>query len=127
MSQDSPEECGCCAGIEAATPGLLVNRPGLSAVAYRVGTYGTFRQSLHARLSEGPEIGMEESTVSVRQIAVAEDIEQLTFDIAPEMIGPHTDMQIDFQRHELRAVDLHIMTGHAIPLEMRANAGLKFV
>ncbi|MCS6297262.1 MAG: putative baseplate assembly protein [Nitrospira sp.] len=52
MSQDSPEECGCCAGIEAATPGLLVNRPGLSAVAYRVGTYGTFRQSLQARLSD---------------------------------------------------------------------------
>ena len=52
MSPDAPDECGCCAGIEAATPGLLVNRPGLSAVAYRVGTYGTFRQSLHARLSD---------------------------------------------------------------------------
>ena len=53
MSQDARNECGCCAGIEASTPGLLVNRPGLSAIAYRVGTYRTFRQSLHARLSDG--------------------------------------------------------------------------
>ncbi|HNL89490.1 MAG TPA: putative baseplate assembly protein [Nitrospira sp.] len=53
MSQDPRNECGCCAGIEASTPGLLVNRPGLSAIAYRVGTYQTFRQSLHARLSDG--------------------------------------------------------------------------
>ena len=52
MSQDARNECGCCAGIDAATPGALWNRPGLSAVAYRVGTYQTFRQSLHARLSD---------------------------------------------------------------------------
>lgn len=53
MSQEARNECGCCAGIEAATPGPLFNRPGLSAIAYRVGTYQTFRQSLHARLSDG--------------------------------------------------------------------------
>lgn len=52
MSQDVRNACGCCAGIEAATPGLLFNRPGLSAIAYRVGTYQTFRQSLQARLSD---------------------------------------------------------------------------
>ena len=52
MSQDARNECGCCAGIDAATPGLLFNRSGLSAIAYRVGTYQTFRQSLHARLSD---------------------------------------------------------------------------
>ncbi len=52
MSQDARNDCGCCAGIDAATPGLLFNRPGLSAIAYRVGTYQTFRQSLHARLSD---------------------------------------------------------------------------
>ncbi|ODT45723.1 MAG: putative baseplate assembly protein [Nitrospira sp. SCN 59-13] len=52
MSQDARNECGCCAGIDVATPGLLFNRPGLSAIAYRVGTYQTFRQSLHARLSD---------------------------------------------------------------------------
>ncbi len=53
MSQDARNECGCCAGIEAATPGPLFNRPGLSAIVYRVGTYQSFRQSLQARLSDG--------------------------------------------------------------------------
>lgn len=55
MSQESGNrlnECGCCAGIAADTPVALFNRPGLSAVAYRVGTYATFRQSVLARLSD---------------------------------------------------------------------------
>ncbi|ULA61569.1 MAG: Putative baseplate assembly protein [Nitrospira sp.] len=52
MRQDTRNDCGCCAGIDAETPGLLFNRPGLSAIAYRVGTFQTFRQSLHARLSD---------------------------------------------------------------------------
>ncbi len=53
MSQESRNECGCCAGIVAETPAVLYNRPGLSAIAYRVGTYHTFRRSLQARLSDG--------------------------------------------------------------------------
>ena len=53
MSQSPQNECGCCAGIAAETPALLFNRPGLSAIAYRVGTHQTFRRSLQARLSDG--------------------------------------------------------------------------
>ncbi|MCS6287642.1 MAG: putative baseplate assembly protein [Nitrospira sp.] len=53
MNDASQNECGCCAGIASDTPAPLFNRPGLSAIAYRVGTYQTFRQSLHARLSDG--------------------------------------------------------------------------
>jgi hypothetical protein len=44
-------DCWCCEGISAETPVALQNRPGLSAIAYRVGTYSTFRETLHARLS----------------------------------------------------------------------------
>jgi hypothetical protein len=44
-------DCGCCKGISAETPVALQNRPGLSAIAYRVGTHSTFRETLHARLS----------------------------------------------------------------------------
>lgn len=44
-------DCGCCEGISAETPAEIYNRPGLSAIAYRVGTYAHFRESLHARLS----------------------------------------------------------------------------
>lgn len=53
MKQETRNECGCCAGIAAETPALLFNRPGLSAIAYRVGTYQSFRRSLQARLSDG--------------------------------------------------------------------------
>ena len=31
-------DCGCCAGVTVETPVEVVNRPGLSAIAYRVGT-----------------------------------------------------------------------------------------
>jgi hypothetical protein len=44
-------DCGCCEGISAETPSRIWNRPGLSAIAYRVGTHAQFRETLHARLS----------------------------------------------------------------------------
>jgi hypothetical protein len=44
--------CGCCDGISVETPVAIDNRPGLPAIAYRVGTYANFRESLLARLSD---------------------------------------------------------------------------
>ena len=44
-------DCGCCEGVSAETPSRIENRPGLSAIAYRVGTHAQFRETLHARLS----------------------------------------------------------------------------
>ncbi|MGB7948704.1 MAG: hypothetical protein WCH75_13555, partial [Candidatus Binatia bacterium] len=44
--------CGCCEGIAIGTPAAIHNRPGLPAIAYRVGNYVSFRQSLLARLSD---------------------------------------------------------------------------
>ena len=43
--------CGCCAGVEVRTPSGIDNRPGLSAVAYRIGRHGDFLPSLQDRLS----------------------------------------------------------------------------
>jgi hypothetical protein len=43
--------CGCCGGIEVITPVPEYNRPGLPSIAYRVGAYGAFRESMLARLS----------------------------------------------------------------------------
>ena len=43
--------CGCCEGVERLTPMTLANRPGLSALAYRAGTYATFFETMAARLS----------------------------------------------------------------------------
>src|SRR5215470_4236457 len=44
-------DCGCCEGISTKTPVALYNRPGLAAIAYRVGTHAQFKASLLARLS----------------------------------------------------------------------------
>lgn len=43
-------ECGCCEGIEGTTPEQTANRPGLSAITFRVGTHASFYESMVARL-----------------------------------------------------------------------------
>jgi hypothetical protein len=43
--------CGCCAGVGVQTPQAVSNLPGLSSIVYRTGTWVTFRESMHARLS----------------------------------------------------------------------------
>ncbi|MCX6047549.1 MAG: putative baseplate assembly protein, partial [Chloroflexi bacterium] len=47
------DPCGCCEGITQLTPQPLTNLPGLSTVAYRVGTHGSFKTTMLADLS-GP-------------------------------------------------------------------------
>ena len=43
------DTCHCCEGLTAQTPVAVENRPGLSAIAYRVGTHSQFKQSMLAR------------------------------------------------------------------------------
>lgn len=52
------ETCGCCDGVAASTPTGLFNRAGLSAIAYRIGDYSQFKESLQAGLSSSafPEL-----------------------------------------------------------------------
>jgi hypothetical protein len=50
-AQNHPNDCGCCAGLAAETPALLINRPGLSAISYRIGTHARFKASMLAALS----------------------------------------------------------------------------
>jgi hypothetical protein len=49
-----PEEqlCGCCAGVSDQTPQVITNRPALSSIIYRAGTYSTFNASMLAALSD---------------------------------------------------------------------------
>ncbi len=44
--------CNCCAGVMQETPQRITNRPALSAMEYRTGTYSTFYGSLLASLSD---------------------------------------------------------------------------
>jgi predicted phage baseplate assembly protein len=50
--------CGCCEGTEVLTPAAIHNRPGLPSVAYRVGTHGSFFESMKARLASTEVDGM---------------------------------------------------------------------
>lgn len=43
--------CNCCEGVSVETPVEITNRQGLNAIAYRVGTHPTFKESLLARIS----------------------------------------------------------------------------
>jgi len=45
------DDCGCCAGIGPSTPGVVFNRPGLTAIAYRSGSWHDFKESLLAALA----------------------------------------------------------------------------
>lgn len=56
---DRLDDCGCCEGVSAQTPVQIANRPGLSAIAYRVGKHSQFKRSLLAALSgaAGPARG----------------------------------------------------------------------
>ena len=51
--------CGCCSGVAQHTPVAVENRPGLSAVAYRVGVHGDFLDSMLAALTsvDRPRLG----------------------------------------------------------------------
>src|SRR3954466_16344384 len=50
-SKQNPATCDCCEGVEALTPIAVFNRPGLDAIAFRVGTHGSFLETMKARLS----------------------------------------------------------------------------
>ena len=45
-------DCGCCKGRSTQTPARVYNRPGLTAIAYRVGTHSQFKQTMLAALSD---------------------------------------------------------------------------
>lgn len=51
MNQPPLNDCGCCAGLASETPAPVGNRDGLSAIAYRCGTYAQFKASMLAALS----------------------------------------------------------------------------
>ena len=48
---DAKTACECGEGITALTPVTLYNRPGLSALGYRVGTHVSFKQTMLAGIS----------------------------------------------------------------------------
>src|SRR5262245_4751356 len=50
------ELCGCCQPAAPLTPLTVDNLPGLSALAYRIGSYASFRESMLEAISRSPEL-----------------------------------------------------------------------
>ena len=65
MSEITRNACDCCEGIQALTPQVVTNRPGLDALRYRVGTHAAFLATMKARLSslylEIPSLELDEN------------------------------------------------------------------
>jgi uncharacterized phage protein gp47/JayE len=70
----SPPTCGCCEGTQLLTPMPTANRPGLAALAYRIGSHATFLKSMLARLSA---LTLE-ADVEAGRAAPARPLDQLT-------------------------------------------------
>lgn len=58
--------CDCCSGLVVLTPRPTENRPGLDALAYRVGTHGAFLQTMKGRLALH---GLDEGGAELRPLA----------------------------------------------------------
>lgn len=56
------ERCDCCEGIELLVPVFIGNRPGLNALHYRVGTHGSFLETMKARLSSSQYPALQKLT-----------------------------------------------------------------
>lgn len=56
-------DCGCCSTPAALVPGDIQNRPWLSAITYRVGTFATFRKAILDELSRTPALAQLTSRV----------------------------------------------------------------
>lgn len=48
--------CGCCDLPDPAIPEVVRNRPNLSTIGYRIGTYAAFRQAMIQAISHHPEL-----------------------------------------------------------------------
>lgn len=55
------QPCDCCDGMDAITPESTLNRPGLSALRFRVGRHPTFLETMKARLVALPGLTTRES------------------------------------------------------------------
>ena len=48
--------CGCCEAAAPPTPETIKNRPELSSIRYRVGTYASFRQAMIEAIARKPAL-----------------------------------------------------------------------
>jgi hypothetical protein len=121
--------CNGCDGLRAEIPAQLDNRPGLNAIAYRVGTHSRFKASLLARLTS---IGLpalrdlktrEDDDFSIALLdAWATVADVLTF--YQERIANENYLRTATERVSLR--ELARLIGYTLRPGVAANAYLAF-
>lgn len=121
--------CGCCAGISQETPQTPDNRPGLSAIPYRVGTYQQFNETLLARISLSRQPQLRELTTRegddftialLDAFSVMADV--LTF--YTERYANESYLRTAVQRQSV--VDLAALVGYQPSPGVAANTSLAF-
>ena len=51
-----PAFCACCSAPSPRAPAGIFNRPGLSEIVFRIGTFGTFRQAMLEAIAAEPTL-----------------------------------------------------------------------
>ena len=121
--------CGCCEGVHAITPQYVANRPGLTALRTRIGTYSSFFETLRARLSSAdyPELaGLRTRDPSDPVIALLDGVatmaDVLTF--YQERIANEAYLRTATERRSL--VELARLIGYVPRPGVAASAYLAF-
>ena len=129
MTDPTTLPCDCCTGIGEQTPALIWNRPGLSAIAYRVGTHASFKASMLGALSRpdfpalAPLTAREDDDFSIALLdafAVAADI--LTF--YQERLANKSDLRTAAQSRSV--FELARLVGYQSSPGVAASAPLAF-
>lgn len=133
LSLDQPElnlnDCGCCAGIAVETPAVIDNRPGLTAIAYRIGTHAQFKASMLARLSESglPELRKLKTRDDDDFTIALLDAWALTADVLTfyqERIANESYLRTATERRSI--IDLARLIGYELRPGVAASAYLAF-
>lgn len=121
-------DCGCCEGIAVQTPSQVYNRPGLKAIAYRVGVHEQFKETMLARLSSTklPAMGLKTHEDDDFSIALLDSwaavCDVLTF--YQERIANESYLRTATERRSI--MELARTIGYELSPGVAANAYLAF-
>ena len=121
MSQD----CACCTTPAAAVPRDIQNRPWLSAIAYRIGTFATFRKAILDQLSHTHELAALTARVPDDYTITAIELWSAVADVLTfyqERIANEAFLRTAIERDSLlrlvRLIDYQLAPGSAATVEL---------
>ncbi|MEO5558141.1 MAG: putative baseplate assembly protein [Dokdonella sp.] len=122
-------DCGCCVGVHIATPAREQNRPGLLRIDHRPGRYGTFAQTMQARLASAdyPELaGLKTRAPDDTSMALCD-----AWAVAAEVLSFYQDrianegyLRTSSERRSL--IELGRLTGYALRPGVSASVYLAY-